>query len=155
MANFFLDPAQTFLNEDVTGFADVTSVEFSVGGEVHVIDDGKLLLWNPIGIELKGPGGRLSLVQNVYRSKGRIGAEMSDIRGLFHQKGTIASGHPISSKHTPIILCTDAQLVGCVERQFQSSKKKASYLVCQFSSLAVLYRIMSLPSNQLWSPLAW
>ena len=44
MANFFLDPAQTFLNEDVTGFADVTSVEFSVGGEVHVIDDGKLLL---------------------------------------------------------------------------------------------------------------
>ncbi|KAK0762740.1 hypothetical protein V8C43DRAFT_321673 [Trichoderma afarasin] len=45
LAAFFADPAHNeSLNADVAEFADVTSVQFSVGDELAVVQDGKLLL---------------------------------------------------------------------------------------------------------------
>ncbi|KAL7904902.1 hypothetical protein GGI35DRAFT_484110 [Trichoderma velutinum] len=45
LAAFFADPAHNEkLNADVAEFADVTSVQFSVGDELTVVKDGKLLL---------------------------------------------------------------------------------------------------------------
>lgn len=46
MAGFFSDPAHgERLNADVAEFADVTSVSFSVGDELAVVQDGKLQPW--------------------------------------------------------------------------------------------------------------
>lgn len=45
LAAFFADPAHNeSLNADVAEFADVTSVQFSVGDELAVVEGGKLLL---------------------------------------------------------------------------------------------------------------
>ncbi|KAL7949282.1 hypothetical protein V8C42DRAFT_361848 [Trichoderma barbatum] len=45
LAAFFKDPAHDeTLNADVAEFADVTSVQFSVGDELAVVKDGKFLL---------------------------------------------------------------------------------------------------------------
>ncbi|UKZ74887.1 hypothetical protein TrVFT333_002557 [Trichoderma virens FT-333] len=45
LAAFFADPAHNEkLNADVAEFADATSVQFSVGDELAVVKDGKMLL---------------------------------------------------------------------------------------------------------------